>query len=86
MGFLWLLVLLMGTIATVGHLLVVQAFKLAPASMLAPFQYLEIVTAVILGLFLFGDFPTPSKWLGIAIIIGSGIYVFMRERQGSLEN
>lgn len=47
--------------------------------MLAPFQYLEIVNAVLMGLIIFGDFPTPSKWLGIAIIIGSGFYVFMRE-------
>lgn len=77
----WLLVLLLGTIGTVSHLMVVQAFKLAPASMLAPFQYLEIVNAVLVGLIVFGDFPTPSKWFGIAIIIGSGFYVFMRERK-----
>lgn len=80
-AFPWVLLLLLGTIGTIGHLMVVQAFKLAPASLLAPFQYLEIVTAVIVGLVLFGDFPTPSKWLGIGIIVGSGIYVFMRERQ-----
>lgn len=77
----WLLLLLLGAIGTVSHLMVVQAFKLAPASMLAPFQYLEIVNAVLVGLIVFGDFPTPSKWLGIAIIVGSGFYVFMRERQ-----
>ncbi|MBV2143107.1 DMT family transporter [Falsochrobactrum sp. TDYN1] len=80
-AFPWLLLLLLGMIGTFGHLMVVQAFKLAPASVLAPFQYLEIVTAVIVGLILFGDFPTPSKWLGIAIIVGSGIYVFVRERR-----
>ncbi|MFB8341837.1 DMT family transporter [Brucella cytisi] len=77
----WLLLLLLGTIGTVSHLMVVQAFKLAPASMLAPFQYLEIVNAVLVGLIVFGDFPTPSKWSGIAIIVGSGFYVFMRERR-----
>lgn len=77
----WLLLLLLGTIGTVSHLMVVHAFKLAPASMLAPFQYLEIVNAVLVGLIVFGDFPTPSKWFGIVIIIGSGFYVFMRERK-----
>ena len=77
----WLLFLLLGTTGTVSHLMVVQAFKLAPASMLAPFQYLEIVNAVLVGLIVFGDFPTPSKWCGIAIIVGSGFYVFMRERR-----
>lgn len=77
----WLLLFLLGAIGTVSHLLVVQAFKLAPASMLAPFQYLEIVNAVLVGLIVFGDFPTPSKWFGIFIIVGSGFYVFMRERR-----
>lgn len=77
----WLLIALLGAIATVSHLLVVHAFRLAPASMLAPFQYLEIVNAVLIGLLVFGDFPTLSKWFGIAIIIGSGIYVFMREQK-----
>ncbi|WP_420962053.1 DMT family transporter [Brucella sp. IR073] len=77
----WGLLAAMGVIATIGHLLVVQAFRLAPASMLAPFQYLEIVMAVLVGLLVFGEFPTPSKWLGILIIAGSGIYVFMRERR-----
>ncbi|MCY1307283.1 hypothetical protein D9M70_571930 [compost metagenome] len=76
-----MLLLLLGTIGTVSHPLVVQAFKLAPASMLAPFQYLEIVNAVLVGLIVFGDFPTPSKWFGIFIIVGSGFYVFMRERR-----
>lgn len=78
--FSWALLAAMGLVGTTGHLLMVQAFRLAPASMLAPFQYLEIVMAVLLGLFVFGEFPTPSKWLGILIIAGSGIYVFMRER------
>lgn len=81
----WLLLLLLGTIGTVSHLMVVHAFKLAPASMLAPFQYLEIVNAVLVGLIVFGDFPTPSKWFGIAIIVGSGFYVFMRERKLRVE-
>lgn len=80
-AFPWMLLFLLGVVGTAGHLLMVQACKLAPASLLAPFQYLEIVNAVLLGLLLFGDFPTPSKWLGIAIIIGSGVYVFMRERR-----
>jgi drug/metabolite transporter (DMT)-like permease len=81
----WALLAAMGVIATIGHLLVVQAFRLAPASMLAPFQYFEIVMAVLVGLVVFGEFPTPSKWLGILIICGSGIYVFMRERRTKSE-
>ncbi|MBP0575935.1 DMT family transporter, partial [Mycobacterium tuberculosis] len=68
-GMSWCLLFAIGAIATGGHLLVVQASRLAPASLLAPFQYLEIVMAVIIGLFVFQEFPTASKWLGIAIII-----------------
>ena len=76
----WLLVLAMGLIGVAGHYLFVRAFQMVPASVLAPFQYLEIVSAAALGLLMFGDFPTPSKWLGIAIIVASGLVVFWRER------
>lgn len=66
-------------VATVGHFMITVATRLARASVLAPFQYLEIVTATIAGLLIFGNFPTPTKWIGIAIIILSGLYVFWRE-------
>ena len=68
-------------IATAGHLLIVIAFTRAEASILAPFQYLEIVTMTVAGYLVFGDFPSPVKWLGILIIVGSGLYIFLRERQ-----
>ena len=79
-GIRWALIFAIGALATIGHLLVVMAFRLASASILAPFQYLEIVTGTLIGYWLFGDFPDALKWLGIAIIIGSGIYLFLRER------
>ena len=74
---------LIGVIATAGHLMIVSAFTIAPASILAPFQYVEIVSATLLGLMIFGDFPNPSKWLGTAIIIGSGLFIFWREQRDS---
>jgi S-adenosylmethionine uptake transporter len=74
----WLFAL--GAIATLGHLLVVQAFALANASLLAPFQYLELVSATILGYLLFADFPDTGTWIGVVIIVASGLYVFHRER------
>lgn len=76
---LWL-VLGVGVAATFSHLMIVYATRHAPASVLAPLQYLEIVAATAFGYWIFGDFPTPLKWLGIAIIIGSGLFVFARER------
>lgn len=75
----WALMAAIGALATVGHLMVVHAFRVAPASVLAPFQYLEIVSATVLGYLLFGDFPDGWKWLGIAVIVGCGIYVYWRE-------
>ena len=79
-GVRWALIFAIGALATFGHLVVVLAFRLASASILAPFQYLEIVTGTLIGYWLFGEFPDALKWLGIAIIISSGIYLFMRER------
>lgn len=67
-------------IATGAHLLIVIAFSRAPASILAPFQYLEIVTMTVAGYFFFGEFPDLLKWCGIALIVGSGLYIFLRER------
>lgn len=75
----WFLLACAGFIGTVVHLMIVYAFQAAPASVLAPMNYLEIVSATALGYFIFGDFPDPLKWLGIAIIVASGMFVFWRE-------
>lgn len=77
----WGLLILVGLIGTFSHLLIVYAFKLAPASLLAPFHYLEIVAATILGYLIFDEFPNALKWLGIAIIVASGLYIIARERR-----
>ncbi len=79
--FEWSLLALLGLIATVGHLLVVLACQKAPIGVLAPFQYVEIIGATILGWIFFKDFPDLLTWLGIFIIVGSGIYIFYRESQ-----
>jgi drug/metabolite transporter (DMT)-like permease len=73
----WLV--LMGVFGTSGHLLFVEASRLAPSSLIAPMQYVEIVCAALLGYLVFGDFPSLGKWAGIAIIVGSGAYVFWHE-------
>ena len=80
-GFSLVLLLVLGALSGYGHLLVLRAFRLAPVSILAPFQYFEIISGTILGFTLFGEFPTPSKWLGVAIIVGSGLYIIWRERR-----
>ena len=85
-GIRWALIFAIGLLAAGGHLVIVHAFKLASASVLAPFQYLEIVTATMLGYWLFNDFPDGWKWFGIFLIIGSGIYIFTREARLSRVN
>lgn len=77
----WLAVI--GALSAVGHVTIGFAFSRAPASTLAPFQYLEIVSATALGYLVFGDFPDLLTWLGTAVIVGAGLYVFMRERKVS---
>ena len=77
----WILLLLLGLIATAGHFLIAFAIKYIEASALAPFQYLEIVAATFYGLWLFEDFPDALAWLGIFIIVSSGFYTLSREQK-----
>ena len=76
----WGMLLVLSIIATVGHLMVTHALRRAPAALLAPFQYVEIVGATILGFLVFDDLPDVTTCFGIAIIVGTGLYVFHRER------
>ncbi|MEM7743081.1 MAG: DMT family transporter [Pseudomonadota bacterium] len=71
----------MGVLAVITHQLILYALSMMPASVLAPMQYVEIISATLLGWLVFSDFPDALTWLGAAIIIGSGVYVFHRERQ-----
>jgi drug/metabolite transporter (DMT)-like permease len=75
------LLVILGALSGYAHMLVVRAFRMAPLSLLAPFQYFEIISATVLGYAIFGDFPTPSKWLGIAIIVASGLFIIWREHR-----
>jgi len=75
----WLLLGGLGLIATGCHLLVTYAYRLASIGILAPFQYVEIIGATVLGLVIFNEFPDAVTWVGVSIIVGSGMYVFHRE-------
>lgn len=70
-----------GLAATVSHMAITYALTFAPSATLAPLHYLEIVSAVLFGYLVFGDFPAPLTWAGIAVIAGSGLYIIRRERQ-----
>ena len=79
-GWLWAVALLMGTCGLLAHLVISHALRLAPASLLAPFGYTQIVWMTISGIVLFGDWPDHFTLLGATIIIASGLYVWHRER------
>lgn len=68
----WLVLFSTGLLGALGHLLQIQAYRFAPASLLAPFIYIQIVAAASLGWLIWGQFPDALSWVGIAVICGSG--------------
>ncbi|MFA5520549.1 MAG: DMT family transporter [Castellaniella sp.] len=78
----WLVLLSTGFWGAFGHLLQIQAYRIAPASMLAPFVYLQIIAAAALGWFLWGAFPDAFTWLGILIVCASGVSIGWVEWHG----
>jgi drug/metabolite transporter (DMT)-like permease len=72
---------LAGCISVSALLCVNRSLKLAPASVVVPYQYSMIVWAVIFGIVVFGDVPSPMTIAGAAIIIGAGLYIFLREQK-----
>tara|TARA_Y100001970_G_scaffold280164_1_gene388719 strand:- start:834 stop:1682 length:849 start_codon:yes stop_codon:yes gene_type:complete len=75
----WSWMALMGLFACLGHIFLILSLKYADASKLAPFGYFEIVTNVILGYYVFSDFPDKFTFIGLFIIVSSGLYVIKRE-------
>ena len=75
----WLWLALMGIFACLGHILLIYSLRYADASMLAPFGYFEIITNIILGYYIFKDFPDFWTFSGLFIIVCSGVYIFKRE-------
>ncbi|MGE0062582.1 MAG: DMT family transporter [Xanthobacteraceae bacterium] len=75
-----LLLILLGVTAMMAHMCINRSLKIAPATVVVPYQYTTIVWAVLLGFFIFGDIPTVSMLAGAATIIAAGLYIFVRER------
>ncbi|GLR92822.1 drug/metabolite transporter (DMT)-like permease [Bradyrhizobium liaoningense] len=69
-----------GLISVTALFCVNRSLKLAPASVVVPYQYSMIVWAVIFGFVVFGDVPSIATLVGAAIIIGAGFYIYLRER------
>ena len=79
------LLLLVGLLGGVGQILMTQSYRYADASTIAPFDYANMIWAVILGWFLFSEVPVPEVLIGGAIVIGAGIFVIYREHRLGLD-
>lgn len=76
-----LLLCLLGVVAMLAHMLVNRALKISDAATVAPLQYTLLIWAIIFGWMFFGDLPRTTMLVGSALIIGSGLFIFFRERQ-----
>ena len=76
----WSMMAGIGVFACIGHLFLILSLKYADASKLAPFSYFEIITNILIGYYFFSNFPDNWTFLGLFIIVCSGIYISRRER------
>lgn len=80
-----LLLVAIGMFGTVGHFVLVRAFAHAPASLLSPFLYSQVIGASLLSVTLFGDPLRPAMLAGTVILVSSGLYIWWRENRRRLE-
>ena len=76
----WALLVGVGLFGTLGHWLLVLAHARAPANILAPFIYTQLLWSVLLGYLLFGDLPNRFTVMGSTIVVASGLYLLAQER------
>jgi drug/metabolite transporter (DMT)-like permease len=79
-GWDWLLFVAIGIMAGVGHYFLTIAYSQAPASVVAPFNYAQLIGAAILGYLVFDSAPDLWTWVGAAVIVCSGLYLGHAER------
>jgi len=77
----WAALVYLGLMGGLSHYLLIRAFAIAPASLLAPFAYCQLIWSITIGFFWFGDFPDRWTFAGAALVAASGLYVLYRERQ-----
>lgn len=79
---LWIvaLMVLIGAFGSIGHYLLIAAHRQAPASLISPFMYTQLVWAIMLGYLIFRDVPSRWTLAGASIVIASGLYIVNRER------
>lgn len=75
----WPVLAMIGLLSALAAYLLANAYRLAEAGLVAPFEYVAMPMAIAFGIVLWGDWPALTSWFGILLIGGSGLYVFMRE-------
>jgi drug/metabolite transporter (DMT)-like permease len=73
----------MGVFATMGHGLLILAHRRAPAPVLAPFGYTQLIWMIITGYLVFGDRPPTATLLGAGLVVACGLFLINHERRGS---
>lgn len=81
-GLVWIMMIVLGALGALGHWLLIVAHARAPAPVLSPFIYTQIVWMIVLGFLVFGDVPDGWTLTGSAVVIASGLYLLYRERIG----
>ena len=76
------LILVNGVTNGIGQYWWTRSLHLAPASSVTPFFYLMLVWAMVIGFLVWGDVPTASLLIGSAVVVGSGLFLLLREAQG----
>ena len=79
----WTILILLGVFNGLGQYLVIRAFMLASASLLAPFSYSIIIWSMLIGLVVFNSFPDAITLVGTTILIAAGLYIWHREKVAS---
>ena len=77
----WVLLLLSAGFLTIGYITAVAVMRVGEVAVVAPFRYTSLLWAILLGLLVFGEWPDPWTWAGSALVVGAGLYTFLRERR-----
>jgi drug/metabolite transporter (DMT)-like permease len=68
-------------LAAIGQSFLITSFKFAPAALISPYSYTLLIFSTLIGYFVFGTLPDKASWIGITLIVGSGVYIAHRERK-----
>ena len=79
-SYAWPFILSMGFIGALAFFFVFNAYSIASPSVVSLYEYSLIIWAILIGYILFDNIPTTRTFIGVAIIIGAGIYIYLREK------